>query len=137
MSFFSLLTRPFAFFLSEDPTVATAQVGLIMAVTVLLFLLLFTVRDILLRTRSFLYQFLCIILVVGLPGVGFLIYLLIRPARTIKEREMEAMLSALTVGMFGDDDVFEESEESEEAEEDEDDIDEDDDDEEDESVPKS
>lgn len=62
---------------------------------ILLYLLLFTLKDIFLRTHSFWYQAFCVLLVGALPIVGFLVYLLIRPARTIKERELEQMLKNL------------------------------------------
>ena len=82
-------------FFLDNPAVRAAQVGLGLLAVVLLFLLFYTLRDIILRTRSFWYQFFCIVLVVVLPIVGFLIYLLIRPARTVKERELEAMMLTL------------------------------------------
>jgi len=72
--------------------VALLQYAIIAGASILLFLLLFTLRDILLRTRSFWFQAFCVLLTGALPIVGFLIYLLIRPARTVKEREMEALL---------------------------------------------
>jgi hypothetical protein len=56
------------------------------------FLILYATRDILLRTNSFLYQFVCILLVALVPGLGFLLYLLIRPSRTVREKEMHDML---------------------------------------------
>jgi hypothetical protein len=80
---------------SLDP-VQIAQGLVLSGAFILLFLLLFTLRDILLRTRSFAYQAFCVLLVGALPIAGFLVYLLIRPARTIKERETDAMLRALT-----------------------------------------
>lgn len=89
-----LLTLTSDFFL-ENPTLRAAQGGLILFAIVLLFLLFFALRDILLRTRSFWYQFFCIVLVALLPGVGFLVYLLVRPARTIKERELHSMILTL------------------------------------------
>jgi len=58
----------------------------------LVYFLFFTMRDIFLRTHSSLYQIACILLVALLPVVGFLLYFLIRPARTMKEREMEQLL---------------------------------------------
>lgn len=61
----------------------------------LLFLLLFTLRDIILRTHSFWLQAFCVLLVGALPIAGFLVYLLIRPARTVKERELEDMVRDL------------------------------------------
>ncbi len=105
MSLFTALLRPFASFFSTDPSLAMTQAGLLAVVVLILFFLFYTLRDVILRTRSFTYQCLCVLLVAFLPGAGFLLYLLIRPARTIKEREMEAMLEALTVGFFGEDDM--------------------------------
>lgn len=84
---------------SADTTIRALQVGLLAGGAVLVFLLLYATRDILLRTHSFLYQFFCIVLVALLPGLGFLLYLLIRPARTVKERETERMLRRLTERM--------------------------------------
>ncbi len=83
---------PITQFVMENPGLRLAQGGLILFAVLVLFLLFFALRDILLRTRSFWYQFLCIVIVTLLPVVGFLIYLLIRPARTIKQRELEALL---------------------------------------------
>ena len=88
---------------SADPMLRLAQMGLLFMGCLLVFLLLFAARDIILRTHSFLYQIVCIILVALLPGIGFLLYLLVRPARTIKERAMEAMLRKLTGGDHDED----------------------------------
>ena len=71
------------------------QIVMTASACMLVFLILFTLRDVLLRTRSFLYQIVCILLVAGLPFVGFLLYLLIRPARTLREREVYSMLQEL------------------------------------------
>lgn len=65
--------------------------------SIFIFLVLFTTRDILLRTRSLIYQLACILLVALVPVLGFLLYLLIRPARTVKEREVFMMLTELSV----------------------------------------
>jgi len=65
---------------------------------ILLYFLFFALRDIFLRTHSSLYQIACILLVATLPVVGFLLYFLVRPARTIKEREIGEMLTALAAG---------------------------------------
>ena len=86
VNFFSPLAGIFA----QDPTLRLVQIGLLFIGALIVFLLLFTARDIILRTRSFLLQFFCIVLVAVLPGIGFLIYLLIRPSRTLKERELHA-----------------------------------------------
>lgn len=85
-------------FFTDDPMLRLSQAGIALGVSLLLFLLFYTVRDILLRTRSFPYQFFCVAIVALLPLVGFLLYILVRPARTIKERDMEGMLRALHSG---------------------------------------
>ncbi len=59
------------------------------------YLIFYVTRDALLRIRPFFPQLLCILLVAVLPGVGFLLYLLVRPARLIKERALEEMLLEL------------------------------------------
>lgn len=120
MSFLQSLISPFSSFLSEDPSVATTQVGLMAMVVVVLFLLFYTLKDVLLRTHSFLYQCVCILLVAFLPFVGFLLYLLIRPARTVKQREMERMLRALHDEVFGEVEIEEMADEVETEDEDED-----------------
>ncbi len=88
-------------YITEDP-LRILQIAVIAIAVILLFLLLFTLRDIMLRTRSFGYQFFSILLVGALPIVGFLLYLLIRPARTLKERDTDDMLQAL-LGVEEDD----------------------------------
>ncbi len=87
---------PFLLFLSEDPLLRMMQGGLLFLGFVVIFLVFFVTRDILLRTHSFWYMAFCIVLTAMLPVVGFLLYLLIRPARTIREREQEALLRALS-----------------------------------------
>lgn len=59
---------------------------------VVIFLVLFTTRDILLRSHSLLLQIFCIVLVAALPAFGFLIYLLIRPSQTLAMRRLERKL---------------------------------------------
>lgn len=82
-------------FLSADPMLRMLQGGLLLLSAVILFLLFFTLRDVLLRSRSFLFQIFAIALVAALPILGFLLYLLIRPARTIAQRECMDMLRSL------------------------------------------
>lgn len=91
MNFFAPIAGMFA----EDPTLRMLQAGLILLGSLIVFLVLFTARDIILRTRSFLFQLFCIVLVAILPGIGFMIYLLIRPSRTLKERELFVMLQRI------------------------------------------
>ncbi|MBI3331516.1 hypothetical protein HYZ99_00980 [Candidatus Peregrinibacteria bacterium] len=91
MNFF----QPLQILFTDDPFVRWAQIGLIVAGFLAIFLVFFATRDIILRTRSFWYQCLAILLVALLPGVGFLLYLLIRPARTLAERDLERKVSEL------------------------------------------
>jgi hypothetical protein len=82
----------FLVFLSENPTLRLFQFVLLATAVLAVYLVFFVTRDVLLRSRSFFFQFISIILTAGLPIVGFLLYLLLRPSRTLKESEMEAML---------------------------------------------
>jgi len=79
-------------FLSVNPLVQAVQFGLTILAVTLVFLVFWSTRDILQRTRSLFYQLICILIVAVLPIVGFFIYLLIRPARTLAERETHAAL---------------------------------------------
>lgn len=89
-----------AVFLSfaENPVALSLQIALGVAGCVAVYLLTYTVRDVLLRTRSLPAQLACILLVGGLPIAGFFLYLLVRPARTVKERQMERMLKSILAG---------------------------------------
>jgi len=102
-------------FFPSDP-VTWMQAGVLGFAAVLIYLLLFTLRDILLRTRSFWYQFFCVLLVGCLPVLGFFFYLLIRPARTVKERELETMLRVAGM-MVDNDDMIDDDDETEIVEE--------------------
>lgn len=82
-------------FVSEDPVLRGVQALLALGAFTLVFLLFFATRDILLRSRSLLLQLGCVLLVALLPVVGFLLYLLVRPARTVREREMQARLERM------------------------------------------
>lgn len=68
------------------------QLSLLGLAIVAIYLVFYATRDILLRTRSFVYQICCILLVAVLPILGFFLYLLVRPASTLRERELEKML---------------------------------------------
>lgn len=81
--------------LTDNPMVRALQFALLGAAIVTVYLVFFTMRDILARTRSFIYQIVCILLVALLPVLGFFLYLLIRPASTVREREMERMLKII------------------------------------------
>lgn len=97
MTFLSPLAGIFA----ANPTVRAVQGALLILAVIDVFLVLYTLRDMLLRTRSFLYQFVCILLVAALPGVGFLFYLLIRPSRTLQQRETEAVVRQMAAVVLG------------------------------------
>ena len=87
--------EPWLLFLATDPLLRLLQGAMLLLGVILIFLVFFTARDILLRTHSFIYMCFCILLVAILPIGGFLLYLLIRPARTIKERELEAAVKKI------------------------------------------
>lgn len=84
---------------SANPAMIVAESVMAVAGFTLVFLILYTLKDIWLRTHSFLYQLVAIVLVAGLPFVGFALYLLIRPARTLKERETERILREIWIKM--------------------------------------
>ncbi len=87
--------EPLIILFSENPVLRIGQVALILVGFVLVYLVFYTTRDIILRTHSFVYMLFCILLVALIPVLGFLIYLLIRPPRTFKQREMDNMLKTL------------------------------------------
>jgi hypothetical protein len=100
---FSLIINdfPMQWFLSvltENPAIRAMQIGLLGAALLSVYLVFFVTRDILLRTRVFWYQVSCIMLSALLPFFGFFLYLLIRPASTVRQREMEAMVKKLLKG---------------------------------------
>ena len=81
--------------IADNPMIRMAQLSLLGGAVVAVYFVFFTTRDILLRTRSFLYQIGCILLVALLPILGFFLYLLVRPATTVREREVEKMLKKI------------------------------------------
>lgn len=81
--------RSISVFFSGDPTVLFAQVVLLVSAGLVVFLVLFAARDILMRSDSFWIQMICILLVAALPVIGFLLYLLLRPATTLTERHLK------------------------------------------------
>lgn len=95
MDAFSTLYNNIGSFVTDNPLLRLTQGGVVLLLLILLFLLFWTLRDVLLRTRSFALQFASVLLVAALPLIGFLLYLLIRPSRTLKERETDDMLRRL------------------------------------------
>lgn len=94
-SFLTTFVEPWLLFLADDPQLRLLQGLMLFVGLIVIFLVFFTTRDILLRTNSFWYMFLSILLVAFLPIAGFFLYLLIRPARTVKERELEKMVKEI------------------------------------------
>lgn len=82
-------------FLSADPALRLLQ-GLLLTIAILVvYLVFFTLRDVLLRSRNFAFQLFAILLVAFLPIVGFLLYMLIRPVQTLAERRRDRYLREL------------------------------------------
>ena len=102
MDFLSLVLPSISQFFSEDPSVFLVQVLLLGLGFVVVFLVLFTTRDVLLRYDSFIAQVLCILLVATLPVFGFLFYLLTRPSMPTAEKhlrhDLEAVLQKMAHG---------------------------------------
>ena len=73
----------------------SVQVSLGIMASGLVFLVFYTTRDVMLRSRSLFFQISSILLVAALPVVGFLIYVLVRPSQTIKTRKLEQSISSL------------------------------------------
>ena len=87
--------QPWLTLFADDPALRAIQAAVLLCGALLVFLVFFTTRDILLRTKNFWYMFVSILLVALVPVIGFLIYLLIRPSRTLKERNAEDLLVAI------------------------------------------
>lgn len=95
MNIFSVFLESFSSFFSADPSILLVQSLMVAAAFLIIFLVLFSMRDILLRTHSFAYQIFCILIVAAFPIVGFCVYLLIRPSTTLRERALEHKLNAV------------------------------------------
>jgi hypothetical protein len=83
------------FFFSDNPAMRAVQISLVVLAVIAVLLVCFATKDILLRTHSFLYQASCVLLVACLPIVGYVLYLLVRPARTVMDREMADRVETL------------------------------------------
>lgn len=99
MDFFTPFLENVAAFFSSNPAAFAIQLSLVSAASVLIYMVAYTTRDIILRTNSFLAQAACILMVAALPVVGFFLYTLVRPARTIAERRLEQKVTELLVRM--------------------------------------
>lgn len=85
--------------LSDNPALRFYQLVLIVLGVVAVYLVCFTTRDILLRSRSFFLQAFSILLVALVPVLGFFLYLLIRPSRTLLQRETDDAVRMLVAQM--------------------------------------
>lgn len=91
----SSIAGSFSSFVLENPGLRLTQGAVVLLAIIDLYLLFYTLRDVLLRTRSLAAQFFAVLLVAALPILGFLLYLLVRPARLAKQRELEELLLAM------------------------------------------
>lgn len=81
--------------LSDNPALRALQLMLLVAAVVSVYLVLFTTRDSILRSESFWFQLVSIMLVACLPVVGFLLYVLYRPSQTLMEKELHQNIRTL------------------------------------------
>jgi TRAP-type C4-dicarboxylate transport system permease small subunit len=79
---------PLIQFLSENPMLSLVQLALLCAAFAAVYLVFYATRDVLLRSESLAFQILCIVLTAALPIAGFFLYLLIRPAETLRQKKM-------------------------------------------------
>ncbi len=101
MDLFSSVFENASAFLASDPSVLGMQIAVTSLAFLVVYLILFVTRDIILRTHSFLYQVLCILITALLPVAGFFIYLLIRPSTTLFERALDHKTGLLLARMQG------------------------------------
>ena len=80
---------------SVNPAILLLQVGMACTAVLVVFLLAFVTRDVLLRYESFLMQCFWIVIVFCLPIIGFLLYLVLRPSRTVRERRLEHTINTI------------------------------------------
>ena len=89
------ILEPWILLFADDPLLRAMQIGLVFLGVLVIFTVFYVTRDILLRSQSFLFMFFSILLAAFLPLAGFLLYLLIRPSRTLSERELERKISVI------------------------------------------
>ena len=87
-----LLQTTILSFFAEDPVFRLMQGGLLLAGLFDVFLLFWTLRDVLTRSQSLLFQMCALLMVFALPFAGLLLYLLIRPSSTLRERAVAQMV---------------------------------------------
>jgi hypothetical protein len=94
--------EPWILLLADDPLLRAMQIGLVCIGILVIFTVFYVTRDILLRSHSFLLMFFSILLAAFLPLGGFLLYLLIRPSRTLAQKELDSKVSEIYAVMCKD-----------------------------------
>jgi uncharacterized membrane protein len=96
------ILEPWILLFADDPLLRAMQIGLVFLGVLVIFTVFYVTRDILLRSQSFLFMFFSILLAAFLPLAGFLLYLLIRPSRTLAEKELDRKVSQMYATMVKD-----------------------------------
>ncbi len=96
------LLEPWILLLADDPLLRAMQIGLVCIGVLVIFTVFYVTRDILLRSQSFLLMFFSILLAAFFPLGGFLLYLLIRPSRTLAEKETDRKVSEMYAALGKD-----------------------------------
>jgi len=97
MSLLQSLASSVSILFSSDPAVFALQVGAVAVSAIVIYTVLFTTRDILIRSSSTVAQVGSILLVAAFPIVGFFLYLLVRPSRTLYEKALRKDLNEIVV----------------------------------------
>lgn len=88
MNNFLLSLQPLLALLAADPFIRSLQIGVLIAGSLLVYLVFWTTKDSINRSNSFIFILFSIVLVAFIPFVGFLCYLLIRPSKTLTEKNL-------------------------------------------------
>lgn len=90
-----LFLQPVLNLLATDPVIRSMQIGVLSGGLVLVYLIFWVTKDSVNRSNSFLFILFSILLVACIPLFGFLAYLLIRPNKTLTEKQTLIALSDL------------------------------------------
>lgn len=88
---------PWLLFLADDPALRLLQGGMLFLGIIVIFLVFYTTRDVLLRSQSLLFMAFSIVLVALVPVIGFLLYVLVRPSKTLAEKDLVYALEELAL----------------------------------------
>lgn len=91
-----LFLQPLLNLLATDPVIRSMQIGVLSGGIALVYIVFWVTKDSVNRSNSFLFILFSILLVACLPLFGFLAYLLLRPNRTLTEKQTLISLSELT-----------------------------------------